>query len=175
MPTPIIIAILIVGSIFLYWWRNYTWRKGSPYVEMTPKVIKRALTLAEVGPNDIFYDLGSGDGRVVIVAALRGAKAYGIEIDRLRVLYSRLWIKVLGLKGKAKIMHGDIFEKDFSKASVVYILLTQDENNILQKRLKKVLNKGTRVISVGYRFKGWNSTRTNLNGSIYGPIRLYKV
>jgi cyclopropane fatty-acyl-phospholipid synthase-like methyltransferase len=66
--------------------------KDAPFVPMDKEVVERVMNLAEVGPKDVFYDLGSGDGRLVIAAALRGAKAVGIEISHWQVWYSQLWV-----------------------------------------------------------------------------------
>lgn len=175
MPFIFILGILVVGFLFSIWWRNNTWEKGAPYITSAPKVVQRIMNMAEIGKGDIFYDLGSGDGRVVIAAALRGAKAYGVEIDRLRVLYSRLWIKLLGLDKKAKIIHGDIFKENISKATVVCTYLTEETQEELKKKLKKKLKKGTKVVAVGFEYKGWKVIKIDHRRTKEGAIRLYEI
>ena len=142
---------------------------------MDADVCERITKMADVGEGDVFYDLGSGDGRVVIAAAMKGAKAYGVEMDKLRVWYSRAWIKLLRLDKQAEIIHGDIFETDLSKATVVCTYLLQETNDKLQGKLERELKPGTRVISVAFEYKGWKPTKTDLRGTIYGPIMLYEI
>ncbi len=144
-------------------------------MEMEPGVVERVMRIARVGKGDVFYDLGSGDGRLVIAAALKGAKAYGVETDNLRVLYSRLWIKILRLEKKAKIIHDNIFKTKISNATVVCIYLLPETNKKLKKVLKKKLKKGTKVVSVGFRIAGWKPKLIDPRGTIYGPIRLYVI
>src|SRR5438477_579229 len=105
----VLLTIFGVGFLLYNLWIRYSETFGAPYVPLEPDVVARILNMAEVGKDDIFYDLGSGDGRLVIAAAMKGSKSYGIETDWLRVLYSRFWIRMLRLEKHAKIIHGDIF------------------------------------------------------------------
>jgi predicted RNA methylase len=169
------LIIAVVGFLFYSQWTRYTSPYGAPYVPMEPDVVERIVKMAEVGKKDNFYDLGSGDGRVVIAAAMKGAKATGIETDWLRVLYSRFWIRLLRLEKRAKIIHGDIFKADLSNATVVSTYLLQETNDKLQKKLEKELKKGTRVVSAAFVYEGWKLLKTDLRGVVYGPLYLYKV
>lgn len=175
MPTGIVIGFLIFGFIFYVWWKLHTTDAGAPYEGMSPDVVARVMGMAEVGKKDVFYDLGSGDGRVVIAAALRGAKAFGVEIDRLRVLYSRLWLKILRLDKRAKIIHKDVFKSKISDATVVCTYLLPETHEKLKKKLKKELKKGTKVVAVGFRYKDWKHKKIDPRGGNYGPIYLYKI
>lgn len=149
-------------------------KTGAPYVAMETEVVERVMQIAEVGKDDVFYELGSGDGRLVISAALRGATAYGIEIDYLRVLYSKIWIFFLGL-ANAKIIHKNIFEIDLGNASVIHAYLLPATNKKLEEKLARELKKGTRVVSVGFEFPSWKPVKIDPRGTIYGPIYLYKI
>jgi len=111
----------------------------------------------------------------VITAALYGAKAYGVEIDCLHVLYSRVWIKLLRLFQKAQIIRQDFFKTDLSKANVVSLYLLEETNQKLKEKIKEELREGTRVISSGFIIPGWRPTRINFKGPIYGPIYLYEI
>lgn len=175
MPFIFVLGFLVFGFLFFLWWKNHTWGAGAPFEVAGPKVVERVMRMAGVGKNDVFYDLGSGDGRVVVAAALRGAKAYGVEIDRLRVWYSRLWIKLLGLEKKAKIIHGDIFKERLSKATVVCTYLLPETQEKLKKKLKKELKKGTKVVAVGFSYKNWKPQKIDPRGTKEGPIRLYEI
>ncbi|MBN1263415.1 MAG: SAM-dependent methyltransferase [Candidatus Pacebacteria bacterium] len=170
----IILAILAL-SVFL--WPTYIMLAdlmGAPYVPVEPEVVKRILELAEVKKGEVFYDLGSGDGRVVIGAALKGARAYGVEIDPFRAWYSRFWLKLLRLK-QARIIRKDFFDVDLSKADVVCFFLLPETNRKLEKKLRRELKKGARVVSVSFPVPGWRPVAVDPRGPIYGPIRLYQV
>lgn len=149
-------------------------KNGAPFVPMEPEVVERVLKLAEVKKGDVFYDLGSGDGRLVIAAALMGASAFGVEIDRLRVWYSRFWIWLLRLAKQAKILQQDIFETDLSKADVVCLYLLQETNEKIQNKLEKELKEDARIVSVAFDFPGWKPIVIEPKSVIYGPMYLYK-
>ena len=121
----IVIFTLIISSFYLFgrWWRNHTWSDDAPYEGMGSEIVGRMIKFAGITRKDTVYELGSGDGRVVIACAMKNVKeVVGAEIDWLRVLYSRLWLKVLRLKN-AKIIHQKVFDVEIGKASVVIILL----------------------------------------------------
>lgn len=169
------LILLILAVVFWVPYVSRTTKFGAPFVPLEPEVIEEVMKLAEIKKDDIFYDLGSGDGRVVIAAALRGAKeVYGIEIDTLRVFYSRLWLKLLRLKN-AKIIKADFRKVDLSRATVVNMFLLQSTNEELKSKLQKELKKGTRVISEAFTLPGWKLVKVSPNGPIYGPIYLYAV
>jgi predicted RNA methylase len=173
----VIVFLSISVLVFLLYnlWIRYSETFGAPFVPLEPDVVARILNMAEVGKDDVFYDLGSGDGRLVIAAAMKGANAIGIETDWLRVLYSRFWIRMLRLEKHAKIVHGDIFKQDLSDATVVHTYLLQETNDKLQEKLEKELKKGTRIVSSAFTFDRWNFLKTDPRGTPYGPLYLYKV
>ena len=129
-----LIAFLL-GSVFYFWWLGK--EKGAPFVSLSPAVVERVMKIGKIKKRDIFYDLGSGDGRLVIAAAMKGAKAYGVEKDFLRVIYSRLWIRLLRLEKSAKIIHEDLFKVNLKKATVVHLFLLQSTNDKIEAKLKK--------------------------------------
>jgi len=175
MIEAIAFIFFIIIAVLWFPYVIRTTKFGAPFVPMEPLVVERIVKLAKVKKGDVFYDLGSGDGRLVIAAALRGAKAYGIEIDRLRVLYSRAWIRVLRLSKNAKIIQKNFFEVDFADADVVCLFLLQKTNQKLKDKFEKELKPGTRIISYAFDFEGWKPTRVDFNeGSTFGPIYLYE-
>jgi SAM-dependent methyltransferase len=155
--------------------RNLTTNLGAPYVPLEPHVVDKIMKLAKIKPGDVYYDLGSGDGRMVIAAALLGAKAYGVEIDRARVWYSRFCIFIFGLGKRAKIIHQDIFDINLSSANVVTIYLLQETNEKIFKKLTQELKPNTRVVSAAFSFPKWKPVTIDPNGPIYGPLYLYHL
>ncbi len=147
-----------------------SWFAGSdaPYVPTKESYIKKALKLAKLKKGEIFYELGSGDGRVVIEAAKMGAKAFGVEQSLLRIWYSEIKAFRLGLKD-AYFIHGNIFKKDISSANVVFIYLLPKGVNKLKPKLTRELKKGSRVITQDYHFNDWKPIKK------MGPFWLYIV
>jgi SAM-dependent methyltransferase len=134
-------------------------RQGQPGKDVvylpTPQVlVERMLTMAQVGPKDVVYDLGSGDGRLVIQAAKRGAQAVGVEFNPELVAYSESRARAEGLAGKARFVQGDIFETDFSKATVVTLYLLSTLNVRLRPKLLE-MRPGTRVVSHAFNMDDW--------------------
>ncbi|MBI4057969.1 class I SAM-dependent methyltransferase [Candidatus Microgenomates bacterium] len=147
---------------------------GAPYVPLDKKVVKRVMELGNVGSGTKFYDLGSGDGRLVIEAARRGAKAVGIEIDGIRVWYSRLWARLYKLTN-VTFIKGDLFAQDLQDADVVSVFLLEKTNDKLRPKLEKELKSGTLVIASGFKIPGWKPIKIDPNGPRYGPIYVYLI
>jgi precorrin-6B methylase 2 len=132
-----------------------------PFVPTPTKVAQRMLELAKVTPNDVVYDLGSGDGRIVIMAAQKyGAHAVGVELDTKRYQESSARIKELGLASRAKILHGDMFKADIHPATVVTLYLLTSVNLEIRPMLEKQLRPGTRVVSHDFMMGGWKAEKT---------------
>jgi SAM-dependent methyltransferase len=133
----------------------------APFVPSPMKVVEEMLKLAGVTKTDRVYDLGSGDGRIVIMAAEKfGAEAVGIELDETLVAQSRARIKELKLENRARILHGNIYEADLSKATVVTLYLLTSVNERLKPVLEKRLRPGTRVVSHDFQVPGWEPKET---------------
>lgn len=121
----------------------------------TPEpLVERMLTMAQVGPQDVVYDLGSGDGRTVIAAAKRGAQAVGVEFNPELVAFSERAARVQGVASRARFVQGDIFETDFSRATVVTLYLLSTLNMRLRPTLLK-MRPGTRVVSHAFTMEDW--------------------
>ena len=124
--------------------------------------------LAEVTPGDIVYDIGSGDGRIVTMAAREfGAKSVGIEMDPLRVLWSRLVIRRQGLTQMAIILRENFFKSNIGDATVVTVYQGIGVNKRLKEKFSRELKPGTRVVSYRFRFKGWTPVKTSEEASSY--------
>jgi predicted RNA methylase len=127
-----------------------------PDVPTPQVVVERMLESGHVKPGDMVYDLGSGDGRIVITAARKfGARAVGVEIrpDLCRKANER--IKALGLHDRVKVIEGSALHVDLSPANVVTMVLLTDSNERLRPNLEKYLKAGTRVVSNQFPIKGW--------------------
>jgi len=149
-----------------------------PFVSTPENVARFMLKLAEVKPGEIVYDLGSGDGRILVIAAKEfGARGVGIEIRKDLVEESLRRIKSLGLEGAIKIIHGDFFQVNISEADVVTLYLLTSVNERLKPKLEKELRPGTRVVSHDFEIPGWTPVKViDLNEDWRShKIYLYKV
>jgi SAM-dependent methyltransferase len=128
----------------------------APYVPTPQEIVDRMLELAQVSRSDTLYDLGSGDGRIVITAARRyGAKAVGFEIDAALVKHSQQSIREAGLENLAEIREQDIRTVDLSPASVVTMYLYPGANLRLREAILRQLKPGSRVVSHAFRMGDW--------------------
>jgi precorrin-6B methylase 2 len=128
----------------------------APFVPTPSRVVEKMLKLARVEPDDVVYDLGSGDGRIVIMAAQKfGARAVGIEIDDKLVKESRERIAQLGLGERAQIWQGNMFDADLQRATVVTLYQLTVVNERLRPLLEKSLRSGTRIVCNEYRIPDW--------------------
>lgn len=119
-----------------------------PFVPTPQPVVEKMLDLAQVKANDVVYDLGCGDGRIVITAAKeRGARGVGIDLNPQRIAEANANAKSAGVTDKVKFMVGDLYKTDVSNASVVTLYLLPDVNRKLRPQLWKQLKVGTRVVS----------------------------
>jgi SAM-dependent methyltransferase len=129
--------------------------RGAPWVPTSFSKVHKMLEMAEVGPDDVVYDLGCGDGRTIVVAARRyGARAMGIEIDPMRCAWCRMLIRILGLRDRVHVVRGDFFAQNLSGADVVTCYLLQTTNEKLEGKLKQELRPGTRIVSNRFTFPG---------------------
>ena len=125
-----------------------TFLPAVPYVATPEPVVEAMLDMARVGPGDVVYDLGCGDGRIVIAAASRrGARGVGIDIDADLVAEANQNARDAGVADRARFQVADLFRSDFSEATVVMLYLSPELNAALQPQLWRQLKVGTRVIS----------------------------
>ncbi|MCW5574807.1 MAG: class I SAM-dependent methyltransferase [Burkholderiales bacterium] len=133
--------------------------KDVVWVPTAQGLVDRMLDMAKLTTKDIHYDLGSGDGRTVITAARRGATAYGVEYNPDMVELSRRNAAKEKLAGKATFIHGDIFETDFSSATVITLFLLPELNVKLRPKILD-MKPGTRVVSNSFTMGDWKSDET---------------
>ncbi len=146
-----------------------------PFVPTPLPIVEEMLELAQVRPSDVVYDLGSGDGRTVIMAAQKfGAEAVGIESDDARFEQSAGRLAALGLGQRAKILHGDLFDADLHRATVVTLYLLSAVNAQLRPVLESQLRPGTRVVAHDFPVPGWEPERVLTSGpGVASPHALY--
>jgi precorrin-6B methylase 2 len=162
-----LLLFLLIILIFVIWiiWTDII---GAGFEPTSSKVVKRMLEMAQVDSRDVVYDLGSGDGRIVIEATRQfHAHSVGVEADPLRFGYSKLKIKILGLSNQVKIIWDNFFKVDISNATVVTLFLSAKANQKLKQKLISELKPGTRVVSYFWTIKGWNSVGEDQENHIY--------
>lgn len=132
-----------------------------PYVPTPYPVVRAMLKLAGVGPQDVVYDLGCGDGRILIVAVKEfGVKrAVGIEIDREKYKLAISRVREEGIKDQVDVIQGDFFEADISEATVVTLFLLTSVNEMLKPKFERELKNGARIVSHEFRIPGWRPER----------------
>jgi len=136
------------------------------YVPTPHDVVQRMLQMAKVGPGDVLYDLGSGDGRIPIAAAKKfGIRAIGIDIDPQRIREANANAKRAGVTRLVSFRQEDLFKADFRNASVVTLYLLPELNEKLRPRLWAELKPGTRIVSHQFDMGDWQPRdKVELNG-----------
>jgi SAM-dependent methyltransferase len=136
------------------------------YVPTRQTVVDAMLNVAKVKAGDVVYDLGCGDGRIVVTAAKLGARGIGIDIDPQRVAEANQNVQRNGVGDRVKILNQDLFTTDFSDASVVALYLLPSLNLRLRPILWKTLKPGTRVVSHEFDMGDWKPEQTlNVDGA----------
>jgi SAM-dependent methyltransferase len=131
-------------------------RNLAPYVPTPADVVDRMLTLAKVGPRDVVYDLGCGDGRIVIAAAQKfGARGVGIDIDANLINQAEANAKAAGVERRVKFLVQDAMTVDVSDATVVTLYLLSASNVKLRPILTKQLRRGARIVSHSFAMGDW--------------------
>src|SRR5262245_54612334 len=127
-----------------------------PYVPTKEPIVDRMLQMARVKPGDVLYDLGCGDGRIVIAAAKRfGIRGVGIDIDPERIAEARENARKAGVADRVKFIEGDLFDADIKDATVMTLYLLPEVNLRLRPKLLSDLKPGTRIVSHNYDMGDW--------------------
>lgn len=131
-----------------------------PYVPTSERVVKAMLDLAAVDASDVLYDLGSGDGRIVVAAAHQyGARAVGVEIDEGRLALAQAYAEQMGVEHRVCFIEDDLLEVDFSPATVITMFLLPNINLALRPWLLEELQPGTRIVSHTFDMGDWRPDR----------------
>lgn len=130
--------------------------KLAPYYPTPQSIVDQMLKLGGLKPGEMVFDLGSGDGRIVIMAAQKfKADATGVEIDEDLCKQSLARIKKLNLESRAHIIEGDILKQDYSGADLLTVYLLPVSNDKVRPILEKQLKKGARIVAHDFEFAGW--------------------
>lgn len=131
-------------------------KRDVPYVPTPDAVVRRMLELGQVGSDDVLYDLGSGDGRIVITAAQQyGARGVGIDIDPERIQEANANAQKAGVTDRVRFRQQDLLQADFSEATVVTLYLLPEVNLRLRPQLLNQLRPGTRIVSHAFDMGDW--------------------
>ena len=130
-----------------------------PYVPTENEVVNKMLELADVGPGDYVIDLGSGDGRIVIAAAQRGAYGHGVDIDPERITEAKENAQKANVSDKVMFLKENIFNTDFSRANVITMYLLSSVNMRLRPKLLDKLEPGTKLVSHDFDMGDWEPDR----------------
>ena len=130
-------------------------KKDIRFVASPPSVVQAMLSLARVGPEDVVFDLGCGDGRLVIAAAELGARAVGVDIDPALILRSRENARAAGQAERTEFRTGNLFDSDLTGATVVALYLLHSVNARLLPKLRRELSPGSRLVSHSFDMGQW--------------------
>jgi SAM-dependent methyltransferase len=160
-----LVPILTLAILISILWTN---RVGAPWAPTPMSKVRKMLEMAGVGPGDLVYDLGCGDGRTIVTAARRfGARAVGIEIDPLRYLWCQMLITILGLRDRVRVVYGSFYRQDLSDADVVTCYLLQSTNEKMEGKLKRELDPSARVVSNRFTFPGLHLLQQDSKDELY--------
>lgn len=154
------IAFFVVIASTLTAQPNVRAQNLAPYVASPQEIIDLMLESARVKPGELVYDLGCGDGRIVVTAVKKfGAKAVGVELNPELARSASDMVFRLGLQNHATIVRGNLLDVDVSPADVVTLYLLTSSNEKLRPKLEKSLKPGARVVSHDYAVRGWKPLR----------------
>lgn len=151
--------------------------KMAPYVASPQHVVDLMLEMAKIKPGETVYDLGCGDGRILVPVVERyKAKAIGVEISPKLAEQATVRVKKAGISDNARVIQGDVLNTDLSDADVAIIYLSTELNASLRPRLEKYLKAGARVVSHDYPVPGWRANRIErLDGKQMHIVYLYEM
>lgn len=156
LVAPVLIVALAAGALA----QNAKKQPDVPYVPTTEPAVQEMLKLAGVSKSDVVYDLGCGDGRIVIAAAKQyGARGVGIDINPERISEAKENAKKAGVEHLVKFIEQDLFEADIHEATVVTLFLLTEVNMKLRPKLLADLRPGTRVVSNTFEMGDWKPER----------------
>jgi predicted O-methyltransferase YrrM len=165
--TSIVVVAIIVIGYFLW-----SFVKGAGYEPVPGRILDEMIEFSAPGPGKQVYDLGSGFGKIIIKVAQRtGAACTGVEVDPLKVWWTRRQIRAKGLEKQVKVVKQDLLDADISSADIVFVFLW---DGIMQKLKSKVLREmkpGTLVVSYYHQFRGWVPEKEDVKAKVY----LYRI
>lgn len=168
---PILGVLLIVLGT-----AAYASVRAAPWLPVRRDDVKRIIELADAGEDDLIYDLGSGDGRVLIAFARNvKSRVVGFEISLLPYFWSRLRIMIAGLSRRIEVRFGDFLRRDLSSADVIFCFLTPNAMRKLAPKFHTELKKDVRILSYSFSIPGWLPERVDKPNNDSIPIFVYRV
>src|SRR5579871_1167745 len=150
------VALAALGACAPSYSQQFSKDNLAPYIPSPQEVVDRMLQAARIKPGETVYDLGSGDGRIIITAAQQyQARAVGVEWNGDLCKSTQARIRSLGLQDRVRLIHGNLLKVDLSQADVVTLYLLTSSNERLRPNLEKYLRAGSRVVSNDYEIRGW--------------------
>jgi predicted RNA methylase len=161
--------IVLAVALFLYGlWLLVPILTGLPWRPTQPERVRKALKLANVQPGERVYDLGSGDGRILLIAAREfGAQAIGVEISPLHCLLTWVQAHLQGLGGQVRVRWESFYRTDLHDADVVVAYMTSQQAIRLQPQLQSQLKDDTRVVTISFDFDGWEPVQVDRTELIF--------
>ncbi|MDK1028166.1 MAG: class I SAM-dependent methyltransferase [Anaerolineae bacterium] len=165
------LILIVLGLVFLLLsglWLIIPALYGVPWVPTRDKRIRKALQIAKLKPGETLYDLGAGDGRVLILAAREfGATAVGVEVGPIQCLVGWLRIWFGGSRQKVRLRCGNFYKANIREADVVFIYLTSAQISRLQDKLAEEMRPGARIVSIAADFPNWKPNEVDRESLIF--------
>lgn len=165
LPYLFIFLNILFGIFVLYFIIAFV--SGAPFVPTADPVARKMIELSGVKKDQIVYDLGSGDGKLLYLAAKEGARAIGIEINPILVFYARLRQLFLRVPGSMQTKWGNFWGNDVKNADIVYVYLLPWRMDALARKLERELKKGAVVVSNSFIFPKWKLLREDRDHHVY--------
>jgi hypothetical protein len=151
--TQVTLGLFIFSVVSVY----LSSRWGAPWIVTPRRIIRRMLELGHLKAEQRIADLGSGDGRILVVAAVEyHAIGFGVEIDPFRILLSKIFIWRKGIHKKVTVYWKNIFDTNLRGVDLITIYLTRDTNRLLRPLLEEKCDPGTRIVSYAFPIPGWS-------------------
>jgi len=149
-------------------------QKLAPFVTSPQPIIDRMLEIANLRPGETLYDLGCGDGRILVSAVKNfRAKAVGVEVSEQLAQRANANLHTQGIEGQAKVIQADMMSVDVGGAQVVSLYLPTEANDLLRPKLEKELKPGARVVSLDFKVRGWKPARVEKIEAHHRPYTVY--
>lgn len=168
----LVAALVITLNVFaIYWFGSMlipVFAGGGPYVPTRPEIMERMLRLANIGPNDVVVDLGSGDGRLVIAAMNAGARrSIGYEIHPGLTKLSNWKIRRVGFEDRAIVFNQSMWKADLTDVNLVFLYQIPYAMGRMKKLLESQLAPGSRIVSHAFKIPGWEPNKVDKNVMMY--------
>lgn len=176
MATTLLYLLVLCVILIVFGSAGYAGLRAAPWLPVFKRDLDRILKLVNIQPGDLVYDLGSGDGRVLVALANNSqAQVIGYEISFLLYILSKIKIILLGLSRRIEIRYADFLNRDLGQANVIFCFLTPMAMKKLAPKFRKELKKGTRIVSYSFSLPDWTPSQVERRDGHSIPIFYYIV